>query len=63
MDLGYWKAIQWDNSLDAINVKRYYSKDNNEDIPKGSNDIILNDKTVVEIESQKEGTARVIELS
>jgi hypothetical protein len=62
MNLEYWRAFQWSDSLSAIDGNRFYNSNESNHIDKNTSDIILHTKTIEDIITQSSGTAAVIEL-
>ena len=57
-----WKAVQWDEDLASIRDNSFYSADVNMSVAKDSDDVVVGNKTITEINTQRPASAVIIKL-
>lgn len=63
MDLGYWEAVQWGETLPSVVNNRFYTAGINFNIEKQPGDQTLEQKQIIETKTHATASAMVIKLS
>lgn len=63
LHMDYWKAVQWDDSLDSIRGNPNYTAGTNLNSLKKSGDTLLEEKIIFEVYTNLEGTGKIIQIA
>ena len=63
MNLSFWKAVQWADSLQELKNNQFYTAGVNLSLPKNPGDTSLGTKQITETATGKTGTATIIRIA